>query len=324
MPRVKANTAIDLGSRAGRQLAHVFHEDDSMAIEAALLTGRPLLLKGEPGVGKSQFARAAARALGRGFRQKVVDSLTQSSDLLWEADLIERLAKAQSLGASRETKLSSVSDELDIRRFIRPGPLWWGFDPSSARSHHDEFLLGLGKGDSGPSTPQAETNGMVVLIDEIDKAESDVPNGLLEALGDLQFTPRGYVDAISAKHSPLVIVTTNDERPMPPAFLRRCIVRTLSLGEGETLVSTLVSRGEAHFPHHVAENADAIRAAAEMTVADRKRAQEIGLRPLPGQAEFIDLLNAVFSQERMQEATPMQSINELGPFILIKHAELSE
>lgn len=317
---LKAGLRIDLGAGTGRAEAHVFLDGDIKAIEAALLTGRPLLLKGDPGVGKSQFARAAAAALRRGFRQKVVDSATQSRDLLWDADLIERLAQAQALGSGTSVDWNNVTTALDIRRFIKPGILWWGFNPEEAWRHAETYL------DMPPDeTARArDLTGMVVLIDEIDKTESDVPNGLLEALGERRFTPRGYDRPIAAAQNPLVVVTSNEERPLPPAFLRRCIVHEIKLDEGAALESLLVARGKAHFPDHAGMHEVPIARAAELTVKDRNRARELGLRPLPGQAEFIDLLNAIFSEDQITQRSPEEAIDALSPFILRKHADLHE
>ena len=133
---LRAGVRIDLTGAGGRAEAHVFKDEDIRAIEAAYLTGRPLLLKGEPGVGKSQFARAAAKGLKRDFRSKVVDATTQSRDLLWDTDLIERLAQAQALGAGGGKGVDDVEDHLDIRRFINPGVFWWGFNPGGTTDDH--------------------------------------------------------------------------------------------------------------------------------------------------------------------------------------------
>ena len=320
---LKPNKRIDLGDASGRAEAHVFEDKDIKAIESALLTGRPLLLKGDPGVGKSQLARAAAAALTRGFRQKVVDGATLSRDLLWEADLIERLAQAQALGSGTSIDWDTVSKKLDIRRFIRPGVLWWGFNPGTAWDHVETYLEAA-KDETMAESRERDAAGMVILIDEIDKAESDVPNGLLEALGGRQFTPRGYDRPIAATKSPLVVVTSNEERPLPPAFLRRCIVHEIKLKEDAELEAMLVERGTAHFPNHADPHKDAIAKAAALTVKDRNRARKLELRPLPGQAEFIDLLNAIFSEDQVNDRTPEEAIEELSPFILRKHSDLHE
>jgi len=320
---LQAGAPIDLTVEGGRSEAHVFKEEDIRAIEAAYLTGRPLLLKGEPGVGKSQFARAAAKGSGRNFRSKVVDATTQSRDLLWDTDLIERLAQAQALGAGGRKADTDVENQLDIRRFVKPGVLWWGFNPGEAAKHITKFR----ETETGPA-PDEESpkglSGMVVLIDEIDKAESDVPNGLLEALGDRRFTPDGYSEPIDAVDSPLVIITTNEERPLPPAFLRRCIVHQLTLGEGNELRNLLIERGRAHFPDQADKYADIIAEAAELTLKDRERADQQNLRPLPGQAEFIDLLYAMFAEDQLQRRSPVETLVELSPYILRKHSELHE
>lgn len=328
MTGLKAGSCISFEGSNGRREAHIFDEKDVPAIEAARLTGRPLLLKGDPGVGKSQLARATAEALNLGFRSKVVDAATEARDLLWEEDLVERLAEAQALGVLRApnidnaalAELSKVREQLDIRKFIVPGVLWWGFNPKNAEDHLKTFRANAYE----PSSfKDSDRDGMVVLIDEIDKADSDVPNGLLEALGASQFRPRGC-DTVAAVNRPLVIITTNQERPLPQAFLRRCIVHEIQLPKGEALHSFLVERGEAHFEGLSAEDRTSLHEAARQTLKDRAKADEMGLRPLPGQAEFIDLLHAMFSEEARKLRTPNVALEELAPFILRKHKELKE
>lgn len=226
---------------------HLFDERSVNAINAALAARRPLLLRGDPGVGKSQLARAAACKLGRAFVSFTVDMHTESHDLLWSFDAVQRLADAQ-LGKALGDNKEQLRQALAINSYIHPGPLWWGFNWKHAKDH-TENVLNL----SPP--PQLEgsdpARGCVILIDEIDKAEMDVPNGLLEALGDGSFTPHGRKEAVSAsKTFPLVIITTNEERGLPDAFVRRCLVLHLDpfVGERDAVVERLVLRGKHHFP----------------------------------------------------------------------------
>ena len=127
-------------------------------------------------------------------------------------------------------------------------------------------------------------NGAVVLIDEIDKAEADVPNGLLEALGDRSFQLQGHGRRVTAAgEPPLVVITTNEERALPDAFVRRCLVHEMCLPDQESsLVDHLAVRGQAHF-----ERADpaTLTAAAKLVWSDRERARKQHWFPLPGQAE---------------------------------------
>ncbi|MEW6220411.1 MAG: AAA family ATPase [Thermodesulfobacteriota bacterium] len=164
---------------------HVFDEASIWAVNAALAAQRPLLVRGEPGSGKSQLARAAAKELGRAFVPAVVHSRSESQDLLFCYDAVCRLGEAQALAASR--------GQVDVRaalapvRFVSPGPLWWTFDWPSAAAQAKQ-CLSAARPPERPKGWQPKTGGAVLLIDEIDKAEADLPNGLLETLGNGAFT----------------------------------------------------------------------------------------------------------------------------------------
>lgn len=278
-------------SDAAPEQVHVFHQRECDAIDAAIAARRPLLVRGEPGMGKSQLARAAAVDLGRAYLQHVVDARTESRDLLWHFDAVARLADAQLKGALSETKGRSREDlqrELAVENYIHPRALWWAFD---WRNAVDQAL----KVDR-PAPPQLPGcdpgNGCLVLIDEIDKAETDVPNGLLEALGAGRFTPQGMTEPVMATgEPPLVIITTNEERALPDAFIRRCLVLYLRLPAGDDdLVAHLVARAEAHFD---GADPELLRTAAQLLIKDRRKAEAEHWLPLPGQAEYLDLVRAV-------------------------------
>jgi MoxR-like ATPase len=239
---------------------HVFDADSISAIDAAMAAQRPLLLRGEPGIGKSQLARAAALVLRRAYVQEVVDARTESSDLLWSYDAVARLAEAQLQGALKVLPDTGVGERLAVAGYVTPGPLWWAFDWTGAR----EQAVRVGAPepeppDAGDALRRADPkrccdprNGCVLLIDEIDKAESDVPNGLLEALGAGQFRPLGREhDVVATGPAPLVMITTNEERALPDAFLRRCMVLHMRLPSvvdaPDELKRILVRRGRAHF-----------------------------------------------------------------------------
>ena len=297
--------------------AHIFEAEAIAAVNAAMAAGRPLLVRGEPGVGKSQLARAAAKVLGRAFVHEVVDGRTEARDLLWHFDAVERLAEAQIANALGINEKEALRDALNVINFVRPGPLWWAFDWSDAAKQADKVKAAHPKQrDSGD-----DAKGTVVLIDEIDKAESDVPNGLLEALGAGEFLPYGRAEPVKAKSMPLVVVTTNEERALPDAFVRRCLVLPLSLpSSGHALVEWLVKRGEAHFP----ELANAVHvAAAEQLDQDRKQAIDERRLPLPGQAEYLDLLRAVTKLSKDLDVEPMDVLKQIGRFLFSKTVGLS-
>lgn len=289
-------TSINLTAvSANFEAVHIFDGQSIYAINAALASGRPLLVRGEPGVGKSQLAHAAARQLGRVFLQCVVDIQTEAEDLLWRFNSVRRLAEAQIAGAFArwladefEKSLREWEAKLALSRFIHPGPLWWAFDWKDAKAQAIE---------AQSSIPSVESyadpaRGVVLLIDEIDKAEADVPNGLLEALGAGQFKPSGRVSPVKSQHPhPLVVITTNEERALPNAFIRRCLVLNMELPQDEKeLIRLLVKRGARHFPEI---DVDVLKSAAGQLALDRRSAIEQGLRPLPGQAEYMDLLRAL-------------------------------
>lgn len=156
--------------------AHIFEKEDVDAVNAAIAANRPLLVRGEPGAGKSQLARAAAQGLGRAFVWAVVDARTEARDLQWSFDAVQRLADAQVVGVGGLDEGETVAQRLDEMRYVTPGPLWWAFNWQSARERVGD--------DKCPTLPDgcSADNGVVVLLDEIDKADSSVPNGLLECL----------------------------------------------------------------------------------------------------------------------------------------------
>ncbi len=308
---------------------HIFQENSAQAVRAALAARRPLLVRGEPGVGKTQLAEAAVRVLKMPFVSHVVDSRTESRDLLWSFDAVMRLADAQvaaalrpavgSSGNSTETPDSlkkTLRAELNVAKYVRPGPLWWAFHWEDAESQA-----------ACSETPKPEVheganhrNGVVVLIDEIDKADADVPNGLLEALGSGRFKPLGRDKPVQIKGPPpLVVITTNEERVLPSAFVRRCLVHHLTLPEkDEELVKLLIARATAHFDSREAESRTLFEKAADLLVTARRRAKERFVSPLPGQAEYLDLLRAVRDLREGTKADPLEILNSVKPFLLEK------
>ncbi|NQV25801.1 MAG: MoxR family ATPase, partial [Rhodopirellula sp.] len=262
---------------------HVFDRDSVDAVNTALAAKRPLLVRGEPGTGKTQLAQAVARKLKRAFVQLTVDSRTESRDLLWRFDAVRRLAHAQLVGAvsgGEGSEKVSLTD-LDEARFVSPGPLWWAFHWESAVTQAKESAAPEPQLHSSvPLENGVPTNGCVVLIDEIDKGETDVPNGLLEALGSSRFPRFGSAEHVCVdekRPAPLVIVTTNEERTLPDAFLRRCVLLDLTLPpKGYDLKSWLVKVGKAHFEGVTDE---LLLKAAEMLEKDRSALDGSGPRP---------------------------------------------
>jgi MoxR-like ATPase len=304
----------------GPEQVHVLTENEILAIETALAARRALLVRGEPGTGKTQFAKAAAVALGRAFVPFVVDSRTEARDLLWYFDAVARLAEAQVQGAFRSDSPdhTSVREALAIENFIHPRALWWAFDWEGAKDQAARAHASL------PTLPEGcdPANGVVVLIDEVDKAEADVPNGLLEALGAGEFTPQGVTRPVTVQNEddpPLVVITTNEERSLPDAFVRRCLVLHLKLPDDrQQLVEHLVERGEAHFPD---VDSEVLTFAAGMVADDRARARLENRLPLPGQAEFIDLVRAVKNLKEGDAAAQKAVLERIAPFALRKRSE---
>ncbi len=284
------STAREIGPMASwPKTMHQFEREHILALQAAQATGRPLLLCGEAGTGKSQLAHAAAFVTGRAFLPVVVGSHTEAPDLHWKFDAIARLADAHMAANQRDPH---PHPELHPSRYLQPGALWWALNWQSAQTqqalcHHGGALK--------PDTPQGWTpqQGLVLLIDEIDKAEPDLPNGLLEVFANgafdvplLGLTVRRAPDC----PPPLIIITTNEERELPAAFLRRCLVMTLRLPEEEQeLHNWLIERGKMHY--HTLPQAS-LGQAAQLLVADRNAARaQRGY--LPGLAEYLDLLRAL-------------------------------
>ncbi|MCA9525462.1 MAG: AAA family ATPase, partial [Myxococcales bacterium] len=186
---------------------HLLDHASIHAINAALIGNRPLLLRGSPGVGKSQLARAAADLLGRSLVNYTVTSRTETDDLLWQVDLVSRLAEAQLAGATGN------ADRVRLEHFVCPGPLWWGFDWGSAQTRWRSYrthVAGEASAADPPDTPSG--NGVVVLIDEIDKADLEFPNDLLHELDAMEFTIMETGESIAARQRPIVIITSNNEK----------------------------------------------------------------------------------------------------------------
>ncbi|WP_150526766.1 AAA family ATPase [Roseibium sediminis] len=307
--------------------AHVFEPRDIAAVQAALSTRRPLLLRGEPGVGKSQLAMAAAIVLRRVYVQHVVNALTEPNDILWHEDAVRRLADAQIFNAYGQGP-GTISPSSEIaacdprvrNNYIAPGALWWAFDWETAKDQATKSAVAELDPPTKECSPQ---NGVVILIDEIDKAGAEVPNSLLEAFGSRQFFVPGRDSPVKTSEEtwPLVIITTNEERILPNAFLRRCVVHDIKLPDDpQKLKSYLVQRAGAHFGS-VTDRNEAYEAAAEMLIEDRVLAKSKQWEPLPGLAEYLDLLRAVEDISFGDAMEQVRKLEQLKDFFYRKHPE---
>ena len=247
-----------------------------LALNVAMATNRPLLISGEPGSGKSTLAKNAAAVLGRWYYKETITSRTRASDLLWTFDALRRLSDASTPGQPL----------LDKRYYVEPGILWWAFDPKSARRRgiEGEIPKQQQARESGEQRGGGSDDQAIVLLDEIDKADPDVPNDLLEPFDLKKFTVRETNDTVEAEREVLLILTTNGEREMPPAFLRRCVTLTLDAPDAEWFVRIANQRfGENHASLH--------REVAAEVMKLRAAAAHAGVRQ-PGTGEYLDALQA--------------------------------
>lgn len=300
---------------------HVFSENELLAIKAAIAVERPLLIRGEPGIGKSQLARAAAYRLQVPFLSYVINSKTECTDLLYTYDAVSRLARAQVLRAGEQT--DAWKEELQEKKFIRPEVLWWALNWEQATDQcklycsnpkcqeHKGCCSCCGEPDN-QGFPNNE--GCVVLIDEIDKADSDLANGLLESLGNNGFQIPETKRVIRPKDVvPLVIITTNEERELPAAFLRRCLVVTMALKGGEEeQKQQVIARGRVHYKKLI--NDATYKWAVDRLFQDREKAEHHIAKP--GVAEYLDLLKILSEMPMLDE----KEKDELACFTFQKNA----
>lgn len=272
---------------------HLWSKCEIDALVLALAARRPLLVRGEAGSGKSQIARAAAQALGSGPPLvEVIHPRFEALDLLWRLDAVERLADAQ----------LHRFDESN-QKYVKRGRLWEAIERANA----------------GGPVP-------VVLIDEIDKADTDLPNALLDVLGNRCFSvpPLGNRIIRCSEQHPLIIITTNEERELPAAFVRRCIVLNLNPPTADdAFIDWLIERGAVH--RQLAIDPAARTHAALQVLADRKTAIAAGHARV-GLAEYIDLLTALHEltcdlpdTRRRQEQ--IQWLQRLSAYALVKSAD---
>jgi MoxR-like ATPase len=261
-----------------------YSDDIVLAVNVALAAGRPLLVRGDPGTGKSSLARAVAAALGWRYYAVTVSSRSTARDLEWTYDSVARLAHAQ---AGKEFVLPRSA-------YVAPGVLWWAFDPGSAARRGvpaAQIEQAIAQGQTlavdpaicFSSEPEAPDRA-VVLIDEIDKADPDVPNDLLLPLGSFQFTLDDLEEPVVAHSAPLVIITTNEERDLPKAFLRRCVVLALK----QPTKARLRRIARLHFPAVKESQLRSLITAYRDVRMARASAGEVR----PSVAEFLDAVAA--------------------------------
>jgi MoxR-like ATPase len=236
-----------------------------LAVNVSLATGRPLLVRGAPGSGKSTLAKAVAEAEGWDYLEHVVTSRTPARDLLWTFDAVRRLYDA--------TARKPVDERAS---YIRPGVLWEAFDPVGARD------VGAGRPAAGDPAGR-----VVVLIDEIDKADPDVPNDLLVPLGALEFAVTDLDERLvrnEREEPPLIVMTTNRERDLPDAFLRRSVILNLPPPDKDRLIKI----ADLHFPNGDQELHTEL---ADISVEVRDEAKRYRAQP-PSTAEYLDAIRA--------------------------------
>ncbi len=287
----------------------MYEYDDGivLAVNVALAAGRPLLVRGEPGTGKSSLARSVAHHLGWPLYPVTVSSRSTARDLLWSFDTVARLADAQA-GASQIRPRSA---------YLTPGVLWWAFDRNSALRRglsqtefaaQDKVSAATDPAAAARSPDLHPTARAVVLIDEIDKADPDVPNDLLLPLGSFQFALEDG-SLVAAAAPPLVIITTNEERDLPKAFLRRCVV--LSLTEPDA--ARLRRIAALHFP----ELPDATVMPLITAYHEIRQARIAQGDVAPSVAEFLD---AVAACSRLASSPTSVEWPQLADLLLAKPA----
>ncbi|MFV0282987.1 MAG: AAA family ATPase [Castellaniella sp.] len=246
MTRIATSASQDRFDGTDRYVAT---ESLKTAVNAALTLQRPLLVKGEPGTGKTLLAEEVARALGRPLLQWHIKSTTKAQQGLYEYDAVSRL---------RDSQLGEAAVR-DIRNYIVQGVLWQAFESEQ------------------PS---------VVLIDEIDKADIEFPNDLLRELDRMEFHVYETRQTVHARHKPLIIITSNNEKDLPDAFLRRCFFHYIEFPDRETLTDIVA----VHFPDLRAE---VLGAALDAFF----RLREVpGLKKRPSTSEFLDWLHLLLAE----------------------------
>jgi MoxR-like ATPase len=234
---------------------YVADDDLKIAVNAAITLERPLLIKGEPGTGKTMLAEEVARALGWPLFQWHIKSTTKAQQGLYEYDAVSRLRDSQ-LGDARVQ---------EIANYIVKGVLWEAFE-IERRS--------------------------VVLVDEIDKADIEFPNDLLRELDRMEFHVYETRQTVKARHRPLILITSNNEKELPDAFLRRCFFHYIRFPDKETMQAII----DVHFP---GIRKQLVQAALESFFGIREMP---GLKKKPSTSELLDWLKLLLAEDIPPEA----------------------
>ncbi len=234
---------------------YIATRDLEVAVNAAVTLERPLLVKGEPGTGKTVLAHEVASSLGRPLIEWHIKSTTRAQQGLYEYDAVSRLRDGQ-LGDARVH---------DIRNYIIPGKLWQAFTAAEP---------------------------VVVLIDEIDKADIEFPNDLLLELDRMTFHVYETGETVTATHRPVVIITSNNEKELPDAFLRRCFFHYIRFPDRPTMQRIV----DTHYPNL---RSDLAREALEVFF----RLRDVpGLKKKPATSELLDWLKLLMAEDMPAEA----------------------
>ena len=245
---------------------YVATDDLMMAVNAALALERPLLIKGEPGTGKTMLALEVAQALGRPLFEWHIKSTTKAQHGLYEYDAVSRL---------RDSQLGDPKVK-DISNYIVQGMLWKAFTAEQPA---------------------------VLLIDEVDKADIEFPNDLLRELDRMEFYVYETQQLIQAKHRPLVIITSNNEKELPDAFLRRCFFHYIRFPDAETMAKIV----DVHFPGIKKQLlAQALNAFFEIRDVP-------GLKKKPTTSELLDWLKLLMAEDIPPEALHSQDTHRIVP-----------
>jgi MoxR-like ATPase len=234
---------------------YIATEELMMAVNAAITLARPLLIKGEPGTGKTQLAQEIARSLGRPLYEWHIKSTSKAQQGLYEYDAVSRLRDSQ-LGDARVQ---------DIHNYIIKGRVWEAFD----------------------SEVQP-----VLLIDEIDKADIEFPNDLLRELDRMEFYVYETRELVQARHRPIILITSNNEKELPDAFLRRCFFHYIRFPDEETMRAIV----GVHFPSLKKDLlAEALSAFFELRATP-------GLKKKPSTSELLDWIKLLVAEDLPAEA----------------------